>query len=218
MFGLFKRKTSNDSYQPSLNSVTFDSRNYSLRGEPDPGKVRVWQTPESDLLGLYFFDLKPDLPDQAQSVDEIHSYYSSMASQSQIHLVEARLIRLKEHIGTMVIVKAPQQPSGLTYVASLTIPFADFSYVFKVQCPERGSTGARETFLMMERLASGKLSSQNLEDMTSTDWNPDSEEYDSRFPEHPLSRARLIVKHVAQSLKFDTEIKNYPAFPLPHAL
>jgi len=33
-----------------------------------------------------------------------------------------------------MVLKIPRQPHGITYLGSLTIPFAEFSFVIKMQC------------------------------------------------------------------------------------
>jgi hypothetical protein len=59
MFGLFKR-SSGGGGKPSLDAVHFDTTGYAAQGEPQPGKVLVWHTPEGDGLGVYFFPVRPD--------------------------------------------------------------------------------------------------------------------------------------------------------------
>jgi len=38
----------------------------------------------------------------------------------------------------------------MNYLGSLAIPFAEFSFILKIQCAERGITGIRETFLLAQ--------------------------------------------------------------------
>ena len=60
------------------------------------------------------------------------------------------------------ILKAPQQPHGMTCVGAITLPFRDFSFVIKAQCAEHGTTGVREAVTLDAMLGSGRI---KLEDV-----------------------------------------------------
>jgi hypothetical protein len=55
---------------PSLDSVNFDDRGFKYLGE-EPGRKRVWQTPDGDPIYLFFFPVAPDLPANVSSTDEL---------------------------------------------------------------------------------------------------------------------------------------------------
>lgn len=74
MFRFFKRG-SNSGVKPSLDAVRFDTTGYAFQGEPRPEMLRVWHTPEGDGLGVYFFQVPPDLPAKAESVEELAANY-----------------------------------------------------------------------------------------------------------------------------------------------
>src|SRR4029077_11479593 len=57
----------------------------------------------------------------------------------------------------VVLLKVPQNPVGMTYMALVTAPFRDFSYVVKVQCEETGITGARDTVVFDELMRAGEV-------------------------------------------------------------
>lgn len=77
MLGLFKRGSGGGSMKPSLDAIRFDITGYESQGEPHPGKLRVWSTPESDGLGLYFFSQPPDLPGDARTVTDLREFYDN---------------------------------------------------------------------------------------------------------------------------------------------
>lgn len=113
-----------------------------------------------------------------------------------------------------MIFKAPQQPTGMTYVGSITLPFRDFSFVIKVQCPERGWTGSREAMLLARRMAQGAVPvSEGRIELPG--WDPDAEDFDAEFPGHPVSRARRVLRRVAESLAIDPPVAGLPGFRLP---
>lgn len=199
---------------PSLNAVRFDTTGYESRGEPRPGQVRVWFTPDGDGVGLYYFPVPPDLP-VASSVDELREFYASGLERGGGRMVETSVFKFGACAAVRLIFKTPQQPSGMTYVGSVTIPFRDFSFVIKVQCEERGTTGIREAVLLDRRLRAGDVPSVSGGRMELPGWNPDAEEFDSEFPAHPVSRLRKVLRQVCGSLDVEPEVASLPGFHLP---
>src|SRR5262245_54009281 len=129
---------------PRSPAIQFDASRYSFQGNRNG--IQVWHLPDGGGLGLYSFDKKPDIPQNAASVSELQAYYEQLA-QGGMQLVECGIIRLDGVQGSRLIAKA-QEPRGPSiYLGSLTIPFRDFSYVIKLQCAEEGATGIREAFL-----------------------------------------------------------------------
>lgn len=215
MFGLFKRGRSGGSAKPSLDAVRFDTAGYAFHGEPQPGKVRVWRTPEGDGLGVYFFPVPPDLPANAASVDELGAYYRRLLGDSGGKLVEVAIVEAGGGPVVRTILSAPQQPSGRTYVGSLTVPFRDFSFVLKCQCAENGPTGLKEALLFDRSRASNEPMPIESGQFHIPGWNPDDSKHDVEFPNHPVARVRRVLDHVAASLVIALAVRNLPSFALP---
>ena len=150
--------------------------------EQDTGEVRVWRFSDGDALGVYFFNLEPDLPKSARFATLVATTRESVAA-SGAALVECNLVTLDHVLAIRQIIKAPQKPSGMTYLGAFTLPFANFSYVLKVQCEERAMTGLREAVLLDEALQN-KTVTIYLEFSTPIggDWQPDSEKLTTDFP------------------------------------
>ena len=100
------------------------------------------------------------------------------------------------------------------YTGSLTIPFRDFSYVIKAQCEERGTTGVREAILFDKGRRAGTVTI-GPDGKIGGDWNPDDEQYDADFPQHPLTRLRILLAKFQTTCVIDSAIASLPAFPLP---
>ena len=62
-------------------------------------------------------------------------------------IVEVEAIEVHSLSALRTIFKIKQEPTGMTYVAAVTVPFAECSFVAKVQCPELGMTGLRDTIV-----------------------------------------------------------------------
>jgi len=214
MFGWFTRKRTDDA-KPSLDSLTFDSTGYTLQGEPQPGRVRVWHTPEGDGLGLYFLPVPPDLPENVASDGELAGYYQVRLGDSGGKVVEARLIAGD---GPMVrtVLSVPQEPSGRTFIGSLTIPFRDFSFVLKCQCAEGGPTGLKAALLLDRELASRTDRTIEGGRLLLPGFNPDDPKHDAEFPHDPIARARRVLDHLSRSVVVVPAIRKLPMFAFPH--
>ncbi len=196
---------------PSLSSVVFDTAGYEDRGVHDG--THVWHTAQGDGIGLFFFPIQPDLPSNARSTEELRQFYLSMLGQSGGKFVELRVCHVDGHPSVVTIIKMPQQPSGMTYVGSITIPFRDFSFVVKVQCQEHGMTGMREAIILNGILAKGNVvrDSSGLP----VGFSPDDAEFDAKFPKHPLSRLRKTMREIESSLRLNEAVRGLPALGLP---
>jgi hypothetical protein len=215
----------------SLDSITFDKTGFALQG--DLNGTRVWHTQAGDGIGLYYFNKPPDISAHLDSVDEVRKSYRLLATSAGIGIIEVETLTLDGCPAIRTIFKAPQQPSGMTYLGSITLPFRDFSYVIKVQCMEYGATGIREAVVADALLAAGQIQipMDGERPAEILGWSQDpydrsvdaplmrnraeAEEYDSQFPDHPLSRLRAILRQVQGSLHIVAGIKSEPAFTFP---
>jgi len=200
----------------NLDSIEFDARGFELRGEPRPGQVRAWSTPDADGLGVYYFAQTPDLPQTSESRDFVEVYRSRL-KESGGRLVEMSFLRVGGRRAVRVIMKTEPGPAGVLYVGSITIPFLDTSFVLKVQCEERGVSGVREAVLLERRLAAREDSNSGESDAERRRWNPDRAEFDREFPDHPVSRVRRVLRHLAKSVTFTADVAKLPEFPLPES-
>jgi hypothetical protein len=195
--------------RPTLDSVRLDVAAYTPQDASGP--KRAWSTPEGDGVGLYFFATPPDVP-ASKNTSDLRTLYHAQVSQIGGAIVELSRLRVDGCPALKTIVKVPQPQSGLTFTASITVPFRDFSFVFKVQCEERGMTGLREAVLLDRHLATGALPELRGGRMHFAGFDPDSERFDAEFPTHPLSRARRTIDRLAVTAELDAEVKKLPAF------
>jgi hypothetical protein len=191
----------------------------------------VWFTPDGDGVALYHFDKRPDLPEDLRSDNGVRAFYERATAGSPAKVVEAVRTTAGGCRAVRMIVKSPQQPTGMTYVGSLTLPFRDFSYVLKVQCAERGTTGMREAVLfdramqagtvrvevpsqpgLIGRLLGKEKPAAGAPPRIIGDWSPDDPKWDARFPEHPISRVRRVLARVEGSLTVDATIRGAAPF------
>lgn len=212
---------------PSLDSIKFDTADFTFLGDED--NERVWHTQDGDGIGLYYFPIPPDIEADIQSVAEVRSHYRKLTDSSGSGLVECDTLLIHGRRTVRTIIKVPQQPTGMTYLGSLTFPFREFSFVIKVQCIERGITGWRESTILAELLESGEIIiDDNTQGGPIPGWESDAddsafvsgftgnrseeEKYDRRFPTHPLSKVRVLLNHIQITARLADEIRNAPDF------
>jgi len=197
---------------PSLDSVKFDDTRYSYQGEK--GEARVWFLPEGGGLGLYFFPGSPDLPLNARIVAELRKSYAADLKELMT-VVDCRVMAVDGVQSIWLVIKVlNKEIRGATYIGSLTIPFRDFSFVIKIQCQEQGITGIRETALMISAQLEGTVTVEQ-DKVVFHGWSPDDEEFDAKFPQHPLSRVRAELRQLTASVTIAPAIKSQPRFELP---
>ena len=122
------------------------------------------------------------------------------------------------------LTKAPQDLLDMTYLSGLTFPFRDFTIDISIVCLERGMTGMRDSHVLKEKLSKGEIA-KNKSGKIIGWWKypydetftapvmrnlSDNDKYDGLFPDHPLSRGRLLLNKVHSTLCFAEEIKSQP--------
>lgn len=188
--------------------ISFDARGWREEGNVDTG-VWVWYTPDGDGVGLFEFNIPPDLP-LASTLEKFRALSDEQAGAPH---VELDFVEVAGRALVRRIVKTPQTPMGMTYIGSLTVPFSDRSFVLKVQCAERGLTGQREAILFDQLVAEGVV--RLTDGQVEGDWEPDHPRYDSEFPDHPVSRARRVLALLENSLVLDSTLHAEPVYQLP---
>lgn len=198
---------------PTADWVTLGGDDLSYEG--DSSGHRVWRFADGDAVGIFSFRAKPDLP-QTREMDRFISEYGGRVKAGGARLVECSILELRGLPMLRTIVKVPQKPHGMTYLGSFTLPLARFSYVVKVQCEERGMTGVREAVLLAEGLRSNSVTiDPESETPIAGYWNPDSAEFDERFPQHPISRLRKHLQEIPGCLRLDDCLLAQEKFDLP---
>jgi hypothetical protein len=183
--------------------------------ERDIGDLRVWRFSDGDAVGIYFFNLVPDLP-KSKDLASFVAKTRDRVVLSGAALVECSVVTLGDTRGIRQVIKLPQNPTGMTFLGSFTLPFEKFSYVIKVQCEEHGVTGIREAVLLDEALQNGTVEI-NVESSNPIkgEWDPDSEKFDGRFPTHPLSRLRRHLAQIESCVSIDKALRRHLGFRLP---
>lgn len=185
----------------------------------------AWTNGAGDVMSLHFFDLRPDIPGPPDKILELRAFYREQVAAVGGALVEVVNANLAGVAAVRVVFKVPQEPTGMTYVGSLTIPFASKSYVIKFQCAETGMTGMRDTAVAAQKMEFDSETGEPINWMRDP-YDPsfsapllsnpsDDAEWDSMFPEHPLSRLRRYLRVLPSSVAIAERLRAEPPFEGP---
>lgn len=208
----------------SAESLRFDIR--GLRMTNTGSALREWATATGDTIGVHFVDGPPDIAADPGDIAALRNFYRERAIADGFGLIEADTLRLAGCTAIRLVLKVPQQPGGLSYLASLILPFREFCFVVKVLCVERGTTGMRESMILNNAIANGEVTPSEHGDMLgwardpygdaarpAVLWNlSDARTHDARFPDHALSRARSLLDRIEATLRIDDSVRGAPAF------
>lgn len=220
MFNVFNNKEKN---KVNIHSVIVPDQGWNKISEDDEA-IR-WVNPEqSALIALHFFDKEPDLP-TVKDLDYLKKFYRNVAASANGGTIETDIMTIHETPAVKTIIKIPQEETGMIYIASITIPFENCSFVVKIQANEVGVTGIRDSAILGMLMGSGEVefSEEGITNWFADPYDPDfkqgtpmnkseREEYDSEFPEHPLSLARSLIRSISAEIAFKPEIKELPSF------
>lgn len=211
MFSLFRKQKAN------IHSIGITDLGWTT--VQNNTSIIQWVNPAQTIaVSVNFFDLPPDIP----TVKDIHllrSFYRNNISGVNGGIIEVDLSQ-QDHLTIIkTLFKIPQAGAGITYLASLTLPFKTCSYVLKVQAAETGPTGMRETLIMNQLLASQPSASmeQILSEWSVDPYDPEFKEgnlmnksedegHDASFPNHALTQARKIIAQIKNDIKTGPEI------------
>ncbi|WP_336958245.1 hypothetical protein [Chryseobacterium contaminans] len=220
MFKFFRKKKKN---KVNLHSVTIPDQGWTKVSE-DHEAIRWVNPQQSALIVLHFFDKEPDLP-TAQDLDYLKKFYRNIAASTNGGIIETDIINIHNIPCVKNIIKIPQQETGMAYIASITIPFENCSYVVKIQADEIGITGMRDAVILdrLHKTGEVEINEETMKNWFEDPYDPDFkqgtlmnkselEKYDHEFPEHPLSIARSLIRSIAATIIFKQEIKKLPAF------
>lgn len=187
--------------------------------------VRKWGNPEQTvILSLNLFSIKPDLP-TVKDLDYLKSFYRNSISTVNGGLINVDTLTLNYSTAVKTIFKVSQEEYGMVYIASLTIPFEDYSFVVKIQAVESGMTGLRDSVILNKLMESGEVLFENEEiknwfsDPYDSDFKQgvlmnksEDEKYDNEFPDHPLTISRSMINKISKEIILKPELETIASF------
>lgn len=206
-----------------IDSISFPVFGWGL--EKEEPNLKLWLNAEGTAaISINYFPAKPDLP-SSQDLAVLRPYYRSQILEVKGGLIEVETLDMQGYPSIRTLFKIPQDPTGTTYLGSLTIPFAKCSYVIKIQAAEIENQGQRESNIASRLLMANDIRKKDgkYEDwaadpysssfkagtlMNKSEW-PD---YDNEFPEHPLTQVRRILKLIGKQIEFTEAVGKLKGF------
>jgi hypothetical protein len=225
----------------TLDSISLDFAGWELHRREEA--MAVWTDGEGDALGIDFLNAKPNIPAPRNGPDALRDHFRKAAVATGGGIVEVDTVEIHGIDCARLIVKFRQEPTGFTFQGTCVVPRQDFSYVVRVNCPERGITGMRGAAVMLiempalehedapgdapvhplfpEAKPAGRIKGwfkdpyDSKHDESALYALSDHRKYDDGFPNHPLSRARRKLDRIIETLEFTSEILNAAEFDGP---
>jgi hypothetical protein len=110
--------------------ITFDDSGFTYHGQVED--ALVWTTSKIDAIGLYHYPVPPDIGADLDKVDELRKFYKGAVNPQNTASSRSNRDSSMAAKRVRTLFKAAKQPTGRTYLAALTFPFRDLSYVLKV--------------------------------------------------------------------------------------
>jgi hypothetical protein len=197
---------------PSINSVNFDLSDCKLVEQSDGH--RMWSGKDGIYYCLRVFGLPIAEHFDLSDITAASHFFSRQCSENKGVMLEMDIIGIQQFKALRGLFKyrSPIPKSlGMMFVHIIWIPFQKWMIQFNIESVEIGTTGARETAVMMieggpklEDLKNQKpIIANSAEDMfTQMRASPlraisaDNEKYDQMFSDHPLSKVRRRMKEI----------------------
>jgi hypothetical protein len=211
--------------EPTLEQVEFDTVGLKFHSETNR-VLKVWTNPEADVVTLNLFLTAPDIRVSLSNLEGLREMYREQVTAAKGGLIEVGTLEVSSIPSIKTILKLPQKMAGVAYVAAITIPFKDFSFVLKITCQERGFSGTRETRILEQRRLALLEKGETRDVMIG--WNSDpydpnfksellmtfaeNQVFDADFPDHPISRARFWIEKFEKSLKLEKSLVAFEPF------
>lgn len=209
--------------KPSIKSVYLPDWGWQ-EVPAEPNQRKLVKPDQSMVLNLFYFELEPDLP--GLDIDTMRKFFRERVAAHGGGLIEVEMTKLGEYPAVRTIFKFPIQPSGMIYLGSYTIPFSDRNYVLRIESPELGVTGIRDSTIVVEMQQENKVGwdeEGNLTGWFEDPYDPEftggmpmnlSErvEYDERFPSHCLTLLREHMEYLELQVGFGKELRSLSPF------
>ena len=218
----------------SLDSIAFDDAGLHLQSEDE--RTRAWSLATGPVVELSLRRVAPAFSAPLDEPENLGKAFRLMTAQQGAGLVEFSVITVDGYPALRTIVKTIQDQQtgwGRSYLGAIHIPFQDFSFLLKAQSQELGMTGVRETVVLDRLLGAGRLRFRFEQDGTpaprrilgpadmhgwlvdAADPTPlhlarnvaEDPQYDSEFPDHPLSEVRAFLNRVHPSIRIAHDVK-----------
>ena len=206
----------------SIEDVDVKLDGWHLAGRDD--LVVQYNHQNGDVFSINFFNKQPDIGAPLNDVTGIRDFYRQMLISNNMALLECDVHSIGGLPSVYMLAKVPMEPRGFIFLASHTIPRQKHSFVLKYQAMESGMTGVREAVVLnMHPTPKIDGNTNRIVGWCADPYDSsleyavmrnkaDATDYDSQFPDHPLSRTREFMKQLPQWVTLSENLLRTPEF------
>jgi hypothetical protein len=144
----------------TTDSIRFNTSGLMLR-KNEPTR-QLWLNAFNDVIEFRAFDLPPDIPVRLSDARGLRAFYDSGAVAQQGSVIGLEVRAVQKFRAVLLELQLPAQPRSSTFVASITLPLRDGSFVIKAQAievlesdlnnppPEHALSRVRQTLAQIE--------------------------------------------------------------------
>jgi len=191
----------------------------------EEASVATFSNAVGDLLSINHYTTLPDIEANIEDSESLRRFFRASAEAHKVALIEADSIVLDSLGAVRTILKARLDPRGFAFIGSFTLPFANSSFVVKVESIERGITGIRESAVLATESfrfvfdeTTGKMLGWEQDPYDPAHKGEfmrncaDDPRFDDAFPDHPLSKVRRYLAEFADGIAIAKDIKELAPF------
>lgn len=212
-----------------MTTLDFDKTIWTPAGEGTDETVR-WHDGNGVQLIVQSLGIDQNLRSRLASEASVREYYRDVYAAQGIGIIQCDLVTISGFGAAITIGKKVTRGKPAIYAGSLALPLPDKSFVLSLYSQEVGITGLRDTAVFS--LLSSQGSEFQLDEKTGKmiGWARDpyfpdyegpclrnqSEDqgYDSQFPDHPLSKVRVRLLELTQSVALQNVTHKKPWWKL----
>jgi hypothetical protein len=210
----------------NLYGLRYETLDWEFVPEQSDKFKHFWDDKNSPAtISFYYFNKEPNIL-SIKDENLLRYSYRREFNQSVIGIIKVELDKLQGFDIIETIFKSRQEPHGTTYIGSITVPFKDRSYVVKVQCPEIGITGIRESVIFDKicQEQGEKVDKDKINEIVKNFFRDpydenirngflmnlsELQEYDEMFPDHPLTIVRTQIGDLRLMIKIDAKYDRF---------
>ncbi len=213
----------------NLDSLSFDLKDYKVHTK-EADRI-LWFNSMGVANLMRFSQRPPDWPFDLRDFQGATKFYGNQCAENKGVMLSMDILNVDkvEVLRGLFKYRAPKEGSlAMMYVGILWIPFSNFNYQINVEALEHGVTGFREAAVAMlepkdysnpkileetpwpeaksEEPIVVKSAEEMFERMSQASVRKlpsDDEQFDSKFPDHPLSLVRARLSNIIDTMKIN---------------
>lgn len=175
------------------------------------------------IMSPQFFRTPPDLPTSLADPDPVRRHVAQGIASQNAALIDFEVVDLDGCLAMRTVAKVRAEGRAMMYLGAIQLHFEPCWWCVNMEAREHGTTGVREAavlMLMTERGDAPQPSGppvvlDSLDDLPLPEARmlpSDDEEWDEKFPDHPLSLVRAAQREIVSTARVSKRARSLPPF------